>query len=192
MFAFSNSVRPRKSILHLHFGTLSLIKCSCLGASLCFLMSLTLARQLVLRKFPQLFGKFNAMVSRNRKNLFWYMLFLRLTPLIPNWFVNLASPLVGIPYKYFLFASMFGMMPMNFILIETGQTLLEIETIGIKPHHFITLLILGVLSLIPTFIGKKYEHKLEEEGVIKKEEWYCKELNKIFPFYLIIFKKQAT
>jgi uncharacterized membrane protein YdjX (TVP38/TMEM64 family) len=97
------------------------------------------------------------MVSAHKNNLFWYMLFLRLTPLIPNWFVNLASPLVGIPYVYFLFASMFGMMPMNFILIQTGQTLKEIESIGIQTHHFITLFILGLIALIPTFLTKKYK-----------------------------------
>jgi uncharacterized membrane protein YdjX (TVP38/TMEM64 family) len=59
------------------------------------------------------------------------MLFLRLTPLIPNWFVNLGSPLVGMPYKYFIIASIFGiyyfiilgLMPNNFILIQTGLTL---------------------------------------------------------------------
>lgn len=48
------------------------------------------------------------MVQANEKNLFWYMLFLRVTPLVPNWFVNLASPLVGMPYKYFLVGSFFG------------------------------------------------------------------------------------
>ena len=125
-------------------------------------MSYGLARQLVLRRFPDLFSRFNRMVSQHRHNLFWYMLFLRLTPLIPNWFVNLASPLVGIPYRFFLVASFIGMMPMNFILIQTGQTLKEIETIGIKPHHFVTLLILGVVALIPTFLGKKMEKKLDE------------------------------
>lgn len=60
------------------------------------------------------------------------MMFLRLTPLIPNWFVNLGSPLVGIPYVYFIIASFFGiflfyeylgLMPNNFILIQTGLTL---------------------------------------------------------------------
>ena len=58
------------------------------------------------------------------------MLFLRLTPLIPNWFVNLASPIVGMPYIYFIVASFFGkllvisgLMPNNFILIQTGLTL---------------------------------------------------------------------
>jgi uncharacterized membrane protein YdjX (TVP38/TMEM64 family) len=71
-------------------------------------MSYTLARELVLRKFPVLFEKFNKMVRANEKNLFWYMMFLRLTPLIPNWFVNLGSPLVGMPYVYFIIATFFG------------------------------------------------------------------------------------
>jgi uncharacterized membrane protein YdjX (TVP38/TMEM64 family) len=71
-------------------------------------MSYSLARSLVLRKFPALFAKFHGMVNAHRHNLLWYMLFLRLTPLIPNWFVNLASPLVGMPYIYFLGATFFG------------------------------------------------------------------------------------
>ena len=83
--------------------------CSCLGASLCYFLSYSLARSLVLRKFPDLFAKFHRMVNAHRQNLLWYMLFLRLTPLIPNWFVNLASPLVGMPYIYFLGATFFGM-----------------------------------------------------------------------------------
>lgn len=53
---------------------------------------------------------------------------------------------------------------MNFILMQTGQTLKEIESIGIKTHHFITLLVLGVVALVPTFIGKKYEHKFEDQN----------------------------
>jgi uncharacterized membrane protein YdjX (TVP38/TMEM64 family) len=89
-------------------GFILSLSCSCLGASLCYFLSYTLARSLVLRKFPALFHKFHSMVNAHRSNLFWYMLFLRLTPLIPNWFVNLGSPLVGMPYIYFLIASFFG------------------------------------------------------------------------------------
>ena len=48
------------------------------------------------------------MVNKQKNNLFWYMLFLRLTPLIPNWFVNVGSPLVGIPYLYFLVGTCIG------------------------------------------------------------------------------------
>jgi len=97
------------------------------------------------------------------------MLFIRLTPLAPGWFVNLASPLVGMPYVYFIVASFFGMMPNNLILIQTGLTLKEIEKIGISPKVFITLLLLGSLSLIPTFIGRKYGKKLYEEEVKENE-----------------------
>lgn len=63
------------------------------------------------------------MVNNHKDNLFWYMLFLRLTPLIPNWFVNLGSPLVGMPYIYFFTGSCIGLIPNNFILLQTGMTL---------------------------------------------------------------------
>ena len=53
-------------------------------------------------------------------------------------------------------------MPNNFILIQTGLTLKEIDKIGVSPKVFITLLLLCCLSLIPTFISKKYEKKLEK------------------------------
>lgn len=129
-------------------------------------MSYTLARSLVLRKFPALFSKFHNMVNAHRHNLFWYMLFLRLTPLIPNWFVNLGSPLVGMPYIYFLTATFFGnfflmqgLMPNNFILIQTGLTLKEIDKIGMSPKNFVTLLLLGFLALVPTFVTKYMKKK---------------------------------
>lgn len=95
------------------------------------------------------------------------MMFLRLTPLIPNWFVNLGSPLVGMPYVYFIVATFFGtllsnagLMPNNFILIQTGLTLKEIDKIGVSPKVFVMLLGLGFLALIPTFISKRYEKKI--------------------------------
>ena len=90
------------------FGNNILTKCSSLGASICYYLSYSLAKSLVLRKFPVLFAKFHRMVNAHRQNLLWYMLFLRLTPLIPNWFVNIASPLVNMPYHYFLGATFFG------------------------------------------------------------------------------------
>ncbi len=36
------------------------------------------------------------------------MIFLRFTPLVPNWFVNIASPIVGIPYAYFGIGTFLG------------------------------------------------------------------------------------
>jgi hypothetical protein len=36
------------------------------------------------------------------------MLFLRFTPLIPNVSINVSGPIVGLPFKYFFFGTLFG------------------------------------------------------------------------------------
>ena len=48
---------------------------------------------------PASLDAFREKVAANGDNLLWYMLFLRVTPLVPNWFVNLACPLVGMPVR---------------------------------------------------------------------------------------------
>lgn len=53
-------------------------------------------------------------------------MFLRITPLVPNWFLNLSSAIVGVPYNIFLTASVVGLIPYTFFLIRTGLTLNEI------------------------------------------------------------------
>ncbi len=65
------------------------------------------------------------------------MLFLRFTPLIPNVSVNVAAPIVGLPFKYFFFGTLFGkyqyiilllkgLMPANIIHLRTGLALKEL------------------------------------------------------------------
>lgn len=117
---------------------------------------------MVFKYFPDLITKLRNMVNHHRHNLFWYMLFLRLTPLVPNWFVNLGCPLVGMPYRYFFFGSAIGLIPNNFILLQTGMTLKEIETIGLNFKHLLVLMALGFFSLLPTLFKKKLE-KLDEK-----------------------------
>lgn len=47
-------------------------------------------------------------IAQNQGNLFYYLLFLRITPLLPNWFVNIACPLVDVKFKYFFLATLIG------------------------------------------------------------------------------------
>ena len=51
------------------------------------------------------------------------MLFLRFTPLCPNWFVNIASPIAGMPILHFAVGTLLGLMPLNIIHINAGLTL---------------------------------------------------------------------
>ena len=64
---------------------------------------------------------FAGQVEKRRRNLFNFLLFLRITPFLPNFFINLASPLLGVPLHYFVLATMFGIMPATFMHVSAGK-----------------------------------------------------------------------
>lgn len=82
--------------------------CATTGASLCFALSYFLGRGIFQRVFASMLATFKTKIAQNQSNLFYYLLFLRITPLLPNWFVNIASPLVDVPFKHFFFATLIG------------------------------------------------------------------------------------
>ena len=49
-----------------------------------------------------------------------FLIYHRITPLFPNWFLNIACPVVNVPLKTFFFATLFGLMPANIIQLKTG------------------------------------------------------------------------
>jgi len=142
-------------------GFITVCFCATIGASCCYSLSNLLGKGLVIKFFPDLMKKFRGMVSKQHGNLFWYMLFLRLTPLVPNWFVNMASPIVGIPLKTFFLGTFLGLMPANIIHVKTGLTISEVSEIGLNLHAILGLLVLGFVALIPTLLKKKIEKKIE-------------------------------
>lgn len=76
-------------------------------------MSAAIGKHLVIKAFPKLINDMNKRIEDNKENLIYYMLFLRISPLLPNWFINVSAPIVGIPYSYFLFATLFGTFLFN-------------------------------------------------------------------------------
>ncbi|RQM25265.1 hypothetical protein B5M09_006443 [Aphanomyces astaci] len=133
------------------YANLLVAVCATTGASLCFLLSHYLGRNLALRLLPDMLASFKAKIADNRSNLFYYMLFLRLTPLLPNWFVNVASPLVDVP---------FGLIPANCIHISTGATLgstASDASSGNNMVNFGILFALQFLALLPTLFKSKLQ-----------------------------------
>lgn len=100
--------------------------CSMVGATLCFLLSQLLGRRLVLKvkytlsyimivsqaiffqHFPERANKWKKQVEKHRDNLFNYMVFLRITPILPNWFINLSAPVIGVPLVPFALGTFIG------------------------------------------------------------------------------------
>lgn len=51
-----------------------------------------------------------------------YMLFLRLSPLFPFWFVNLAAALSGVRFRTFLWTTIAGILPASFVFVAAGAS----------------------------------------------------------------------
>lgn len=105
-------------------------------------------------------------MAQHSDNMISYMLFLRLTPFLPNWFINVASPIVGIPLPLFVGATFFGLKHLNnnslrksglipgvIVSVRAGLTLTELHGITdiLDPQTIILIGLLGVLVLVPTF-----------------------------------------
>lgn len=75
--------------------------------------------------------KFEQQLDKQKHNLIFYLLFMRITPILPNIFLNVACPLLGVPYVKFLLATFFGLMPLNVIHVKTGLTLENIQKVGL-------------------------------------------------------------
>ncbi|CAG9858371.1 unnamed protein product [Phyllotreta striolata] len=146
------------------FTALALVcTCSMVGASLCFMLSQLLGRKLVLRYFPAKAESWALQVERHRSNMFNYMVFLRVTPLLPNWFINLTAPVIGVPLYPFAFGTFVGVAPPSFIAIQGGQTLNEMteSDSAFSLWSAMLLIVFGVVSLVPIFLKGKFREKVE-------------------------------
>ncbi|XP_050465371.1 transmembrane protein 41 homolog isoform X2 [Cataglyphis hispanica] len=133
------------------------------GATLCYLLSSLLGRRLLYRYFPDKAKEWTIIVTRHRHNLLNYMLFLRMTPLLPNWFINLASPVIGVPMIPFTVGTFFGVAPPSFVAIQAGQTLQKLTSSSDawSWNSIIILCIFALLSLLPVLYKQKLKQKFE-------------------------------
>ncbi|KAL1235328.1 Transmembrane protein [Trichinella spiralis] len=109
------------------FTALSLICfCSSVGASVCYFLSRTFGRQFVQRYFPERLKDWSSKVEENAHHMLFYIIFLRITPIFPNWLINIASPFVDVPFPAFFFGTFIGVAPPSLLFIETGLSLNEL------------------------------------------------------------------
>lgn len=92
--------------------------CSALGASLCYLLSQLVGRRIVKHFFPERAKTWSQQVNKHKDNLLSYVLFLRMTPFLPNWFINLVAPVIGVPLFPFAVGTFFGINFMLFFLFN--------------------------------------------------------------------------
>lgn len=137
--------------------------CSATGASLCYAISHFAGKKMISKYFPERAKRYSALVNKHRSNIFNYMLFLRITPFLPNWFINIAAPVVGVPIFPFWMGTFLGVAPPSFVAIQTGQTLLQLtSTSGTWSWTSVVLLAaFAILSLVPVFLKSTLRSKFD-------------------------------
>lgn len=150
------------------WGFILVCLCATFGASGCYLLSSSFAKYFIFKFFPHRVLQFKHSVESNKDNLFFYILFLRITPLVPNWLLNLASPIVGVPSKHFFLATLFGLMPANILHINMGAEIASMKQIGFDFKILLFLLFLGFFALIPVYVKKLFASKFKLGDEIKQ------------------------
>ncbi|NWQ64814.1 TM41A protein, partial [Neopipo cinnamomea] len=160
---------PGSSLLNVLAGALfgpwtGLVLCSVLtsvGATLCYLLSAAFGKQFVVHYFPEKVALLQGKVEENRSCLFFFLLFLRLFPMTPNWFLNLSAPILNIPVSQFFLSVLIGLTPYNFICVQTGAILSQITSLDaiFSGDTLLKLLAMAVVALIPGTLIKRYSQK---------------------------------
>ncbi|KAL3634723.1 hypothetical protein CASFOL_021777 [Castilleja foliolosa] len=127
------------------------------GASSSYFLSKLIGRPIVNWLFPEKLRFFQAEIGKRKEKLLNYMLFLRVTPSLPNLFINLASPIVDIPFHIFFLATVIGLIPASYITVRAGLALGELKSVK-DLYDFKTLAVLfliGSILLLPTLLKRK-------------------------------------
>lgn len=160
---FAGAVLP----LYVAFPLVSVL--TACGASLCYLLSSVLASEAIVSgvcervlpgKLPMLRQQIEQ--AREEGELLFMLLFLRVFPFSPNWFLNMASPWLQVPLSLFTPSVCFGLMPYNFITVQAGAMLSTLRSTSdmLDPRTIGSLVLLALGMLVPAII-KKRKHQAE-------------------------------
>jgi len=119
------------------FGTILVITISSIGSIAPFLIAKKIGREKIKNKIEK--TKYKKYLEKTDKNSFMFILYMRLTPIIPYELQNYIAGLIDISILKYFIATFVGLLPGTFMLIYLGNTLTDIQ-----PYK---LIILGIISL---------------------------------------------
>lgn len=157
-------------------GALAAVVAATTGATIVFLIARTAVGDSLSRRS----GPWLAKLSEGfQKDALSYMLFLRLVPAFPFWFVNLAPAVLGVPLKTFVIGTFLGIIPATLAFASAGAGLdsvilaakndlaacvalegLDRCKLQINASSFLTreliqaLVLVGLVALIPVVLKK--------------------------------------
>ena len=135
------------AIFGLLWGTVIVSFASTIGATIAFLVSRFLLRDVVQDRFGDKLKAINAGVEKDGK---FYLFTLRLVPAFPFFVINLAMGLTPIRTWTYYWVSQVGMIPGTIVYVNAGTQLAAIETLAgiLSPGLIASFTLLGLFPLI--------------------------------------------
>jgi uncharacterized membrane protein YdjX (TVP38/TMEM64 family) len=112
------------------FGTLYAVVAATIGAALVFIAARYALGDYLRNKAGPTVRKLE---GGFRKNALSYLLFLRLTPVVPFWLVNLVPAFLGVRLGTFIIGTFFGIIPLTAVFASVGSGLGAVIDAGRKP-----------------------------------------------------------
>jgi pyruvate/2-oxoglutarate dehydrogenase complex dihydrolipoamide dehydrogenase (E3) component/uncharacterized membrane protein YdjX (TVP38/TMEM64 family) len=139
------------AIFGLAWGTLIVSFASSLGATLAFLASRFLFRDLIRQKFGDKLGAIDAGVEKEGG---FYLFALRLVPAFPFFVVNLALGLTSMKVWTFYWVSQLGMLAGTVVYVNAGTQIAQIDSAGgiLSGKVIGSFVLLGIFPLIASKI----------------------------------------
>ncbi|KAI8605143.1 snare associated Golgi protein-domain-containing protein [Dissophora ornata] len=158
-------------------GLVLVLLCAGVGSLCCYTISYYLGHPIVEKYLKVRIAKLQAQIDAKRDELFFYFAFLRVTPLIPNWLMNVSSPHVGIPVAIFFFGTLVGVLPNSLVTVQAGVTLAALASPDdftlLTPQNIIMTVAVGICLLIPIALHRKHGDPLATSQPASEEQPYA-------------------
>jgi len=93
----------------------------------------------------------------------------------PNWFLNIASPILHIPIWHFFLSVFVGLMPYNFICVQTGSVLSELQSLDgvFSVRTLATLFTIALTFSVPLLIRRflqRGQSAIDDDGAQQQKQ----------------------
>ena len=155
------------AIFGLLTGTVVVSFASTIGATLAFLVSRFLLRDLVQEKFGE---KLRAVNEGIEKEGAFYLFTLRLIPVFPFFVINLVMGLTPIKARQFFLVSQVGMLAGTIVYVNAGSQLASLQSLSgiLSPSLLLSFAALGLFPLIAKklvgFVKSRRLYKLHKKS----------------------------
>ncbi|KAG0003834.1 Transmembrane protein 41B [Modicella reniformis] len=155
------------ALFKIWIGVPLVLFCCAFGASCCYYISYYLGHPIVEKHLKTRMAKLQVKIDKKRDQLFFYFAFLRVSPIMPNWFMSIASPHLGIPIHIYFFGTLLGVIPNTLVTVQAGETLAELASPDdftlFTPQNIIMSVVVAFCLLIPIILQRRHEDPLEED-----------------------------